>query len=134
MPTAIEIENGNKVVEMLSLIPDVSFRQEREDMFVVSEPESELDVYIDVEKTTIIFMIEICSNVESLSQELGQYMATVNNKMAVHGSYGYDPESKKIIFKDVLEIQNLDQNELEASIISMILTVANTIKKISGLL
>ena len=132
MPTTTEIENGIKVLEMLSEINDVSFDQKREDIFVVYEPESGLSIVIDVEETTIIFIIDIGQS-EGVSQELGELLLSINND-AVHGAFGYDSEKKKILFKDVLEIKNLDLNELEASIQSMIITVANSIEQISPLI
>ena len=134
MPTTTEKENGYKVLEMLTNFNDVSFEQKTDDIFLVNEPESGLNVVIDVEEKTIIFMIEIHRGIESISQELGELLLKINNDSAVHGAYGFDSKQNIIVFKDVLEIENLDQNELEASIISMILTVAKSIEEISKLL
>jgi hypothetical protein len=74
--------------------------------------------------------MDICE-AEKISEELGTYLLTVNNKGAVHGAFGFDPELKKIIFKNTLEIENLDLNELKSCIESMMLTVFNSISEIN---
>lgn len=130
MVTQIEIENSLKVISMLSEIEEIEVEQEGDDLFKITEPDSSLVLYIDVEETTIVFLMDICS-IEKISEELGTYLLTVNNDSAVHGAFGFNPELKKIIFKNTLEIENLDLNELQSCIISMFFTVFNSISGIN---
>ena len=130
MPTITEVENGIKVLGMLAQIEDVEVTQgDDQDKFEVTEPITGLKVIIDVEESTIIFLMDIY-DIESISQELGEFLLSVNSDNAVHGAYGFSKKLKKIIFKDVLEIKNLDSNELKGSIESMIITVNKSLGKI----
>ncbi len=130
MASQKEIENGIKVFEMLTELGDFDTEQKTDDIFLVTEPDTGLEVIIDVEETTIIFLMDICP-AERVSQEFGELLLKLNADEAVHGGFGWDTSKGKIIFKDVLEIANLDSNELQASIVSMVLTVSQNIKKIS---
>jgi hypothetical protein len=38
------------------------------------------------------------------------------NRALVHGAFALDEAGKKVIFRDTLQLDNLDLNELEASI------------------
>ena len=139
MPSELEIKNSERVLEMLSKMEDVSFEQKREDIFEVTEPESGLSVLVDVEETIVSFLMEIGQDDRSWPGaapdvpivSLYKKMLEINAE-AVHGAFCLS--GQKIIFKDNLEIEHLDQNELEASIQSMILTVYQNLKDISELI
>jgi len=133
MATTIEIENSLKVLEMLSEIEEIDPKQIKDDLFEITEPESGLILGIDVEETTIVFFMDI-GEVEKISQKLGELLLIINNKEATHGAFGYDPNKKRIIFKNTLEIENLDLNELKSSIISMIVTVYHSMSRINRII
>ncbi len=46
------------------------------------------------------------------------------NRDIVHGAFVLDETGEKIIFRDTLQIENLDQNELEGSINSLTLLLS----------
>lgn len=46
------------------------------------------------------------------------------NRDIVHGAFVLDDEGTKIIFRDTLQLENLDQNELEGSINSLSLLLS----------
>ena len=46
------------------------------------------------------------------------------NRLVVHGAFVLDDEAKTILFRDTLRIENLDPNELEGSIESLSLALA----------
>jgi hypothetical protein len=46
------------------------------------------------------------------------------NREIVHGAFALDDEGKRLIFRDTLELENLDLNEIEASINSLKLLMA----------
>lgn len=135
MATIIEIENSIKVLEMLSQIEEIEVLQDekRPDLFIITEPESGLILKIDVEETTIVFFMDI-EKVEKITDELGELLLIINNKEAVHGAFGYNPDTKRIVFKNILEIENLDMNELKSSIITMIVTVFESISRINKII
>lgn len=45
------------------------------------------------------------------------------NRNLVHGAFVVDESGKKVLFRDTLQLENLDLNELEASINSLILAL-----------
>lgn len=48
----------------------------------------------------------------------------MKNRDIIHGAFVLDETGKKVIFRDTLQIENLDQNELEASINSLSLLLS----------
>ena len=134
MPSEIEVLNASKVLEMLNNIEGVSFEQVREDIFTVTEYDSDmgLTAVVDVEEETVVCMVEICElrECEGDRTELLSMLLKANND-AVHGAFAITPDNK-IIIKDVLEIQNLDQNELEASLGNILGLALTNIEKIAG--
>ena len=128
MATAIEMENSLKVLEMLSEIEEIDPKQIKDDLFEITEPETGLILGINVKEKTIVFFMDI-EGVEKISQELGELLLTINYTEATHGAFGYNPDKKRIIFKNALEIENL-----KSSIISMIVTVYQSISRINKII
>ncbi|MCG8696556.1 MAG: YbjN domain-containing protein [Bacteroidales bacterium] len=48
----------------------------------------------------------------------------IKNRDIVHGAFALDETGKKVIFRDTLQIENLDLNEIEASINSLCLLLS----------
>jgi hypothetical protein len=46
------------------------------------------------------------------------------NRTLVHGAFVLDEEGKKVIFRDTLQLENLDKNELESSINALSIALA----------
>jgi len=46
------------------------------------------------------------------------------NREVVHGAFVLDDSGKKVLFRDTLQLENLDLNELEASIDSLSFAMA----------
>lgn len=131
MPTDVEIKNATKILEMLTRIEDVSFEQKREDIFLITEPETGIQLIVDVEETTVCFIIDVCMISETADKEkLFRLLLEINN-VAPHGAFCLDGD--KILFKDNLEFENIDANELEASICMPLVTIAQNIEAINEL-
>lgn len=124
--------NSAKVFDLLIQIKDVSFKrvEGREDLFIVNEPETDLDILVDVEDDTVVLGVDI-GNVYTdgkLSAELAEYLLKQNNT-AVHGAFAISNEH--LYLKYVLQAENIDLNELEAAIQSMFYTLDTSIETIS---
>jgi len=131
-PSEIEIANAGKILEMLLKTDDISFEQhpDRQDIFIVKEPETGLELVVDVEESTICFLMDICPVPAEDHQKLALYEKLLEiNNISVHGAFS--TSDGKVIFKDNLEIENIDQNELDASVQLMLVTVAQNIEAIS---
>lgn len=129
-----EQANSIKVFDLLLKIKDISFKRVdgREDLFIVNEPETDLDILVDVEDDTVILGADIGHVYVNgkVSAELTEYLLKQNNS-AIHGTFAIANEH--LYLKCVLQAENLDLNELEAAIQSMIFTLATTIETISTL-
>lgn len=77
------------------------------------------------------FLFELKENNLEVFKEL-----LIKNRDIVHGAFVLDESGKKVIFRDTLQIENLDLNELEATINSLSLLLSeysNEIIKFSKL-
>ena len=65
------------------------------------------------------YIFEITNPNENIFQQLLQ-----KNRDIVHGAFVLDETGKKVIFRDTLQIENIDLNELEGSINSLSLLLS----------
>lgn len=65
------------------------------------------------------FILELNTVNESILTELMQ-----KNRDIIHGAFVLDETGKKLIFRDTLQVENLDMNELEGSINSLTLLLS----------
>ena len=113
-PSTLELQNTEKVLDLLVDIDGVSFRNIREDIFEISAPDGSACI-LDVEETLICIASEICEVPEDMEKqaELFTCLLELNNE-AIHGKFAIN--KGKIFFKENLEIENVDLNELEAAL------------------
>lgn len=115
LPTKKEIENSKEVSKILSSINGIISKRLREDIFEVKDDQGN-DCIVDVEESIVCVYTDICDvpEDEKTKTELFQTLLSINNR-AVHGKFAITPRNT-IIFRDNLEFENLDENELEASL------------------
>ncbi|MDE5419335.1 YbjN domain-containing protein [Labilibaculum sp. DW002] len=109
----------NKVKEyLLNLEFNIVQEDTAEELFVVENPDGGIaNLIIDCEDPILI--------IEGLLFELTEENPEVyksllkKNREIVHGAFVLDESGKKIIFRDTLQLENLDQNELEATLNSL---------------
>lgn len=115
-PSVIEIQNTDKVLGYLSEIEELSYSnmEDRPDIFNITGPEG-VSCVLDVEETMVCISAEICDMPEDLGKanEILSYLMD-QNYVAVHGKFATD--NGKVYFKENLEFENLDGNELEAAL------------------
>jgi hypothetical protein len=116
-----ESQNCLKVKRILLNIPGLAVQTLREDLFLVSEPETGVEFTADVEDNILFLRAEV-AEIEDNSADFFRFLLELNARI-VHVSFGI--EGKKLILRDNLEIENLDMNELEASCKALILTLFN---------
>lgn len=89
-----------------------------ESLFVVEKPEWGItNLIIDCEDTLLI----IEQHLFDLSRDNTEVFKSLlkKNREIIHGAFVLDESGKKVIFRDTLQLTNLDLNELEASINSL---------------
>ncbi len=90
----------------------------KEGIFIVSnEPEGISNLIICVASPIVIFeqfIFEIKEQGDNVYKSLLQ-----KNRDIIHGAFVLDDSGRKVIFRDSLQVENLDQNEFEATINSL---------------
>ncbi len=117
-------ENFQKVRDyILDLGYDISHSNEEDNVLVVNDPSSGLNnLVIGVADPLVIFeqFIFECKTENALIfKSLLQ-----KNRDIIHGAFVLDEEGDKVIFRDTLQVENLDINEIEATINSLSLLLS----------
>ncbi|MCT4588661.1 MAG: YbjN domain-containing protein [Carboxylicivirga sp.] len=112
-------EHFLKVKEyLLNLEYQIVSEDVNEEILVINQEEDGIsNLVIDCEDSIIIIeglLIELEKGSEDIYKAL-----LVKNREIVHGAFVLDESGRKLIFRDTLQLETLDQNELEASINSL---------------
>ncbi len=117
-------ENFNKVKNyLLDLEYTIVSEDINEELFIIEKEEDGISsVVIDCEDTVLIIeglLFEMNAGSEAIFKSLLQ-----KNREVVHGAFTLDESGKKVIFRDTLQLENLDLNELEATLNSLKLLIS----------
>ncbi len=116
--------NFDRVKEYLvDLGFSISSEDAGEELVVINDEDKGINnLIIDCEDPILIIEQMIMStpqNTDSFFKRLLQL-----NRSLVHGAFVLDEEGKTILFRDTLQLENLDRNELEGSINALSLALA----------
>lgn len=116
--------NFNKVKDfILDLEYTITSENLEEDILVITNEESGIiNMIIDCEGS-ILIIEQFLFQSDKLSQNDLLKLLQMNRNI-VHGAFVVDESGKKVIYRDTLQLENLDKNELEASINSLELLLA----------
>ncbi len=95
----------------------VSENAEEELVVIEKEEDGISNVIIDCEDSIVIIeglLFEMSAGTEAIFKSL-----LMKNREVVHGAFCLDESGKKVIYRDTLQLENLDLNELEASLNSL---------------
>ncbi len=94
-----------------------------EELVIIEDEENGIkNLIIDCEDPILIFeqvIMETPSNNDVFFKRLLQM-----NRTLVHGAFALDEDAKIVIFRDTLQLENLDLNEIEGSIKALSLALA----------
>jgi hypothetical protein len=117
-------ENFEKVKHYLhDLELTITEEVPEEELFVVEDEENGIaNLIIDCEAPILILEQVIME----APQESGDFFKRLlqMNMTLVHGAFCLDENGKFIVFRDTLQLENLDRNELEGSIRALSLALA----------
>jgi hypothetical protein len=107
---------------------------------IVEENENENVLVIEKEDEGIANMILICSDpilimeqflFEMKSDDTAIYKSLLQkNQDIIHGAFVLDQSGTKVLFRDTLQLENLDLNELEGSLNSLVFLLSEYSSKI----
>ena len=102
---------------------DIKHENQKEGIFIVSnEQEGIFNLIICVAHPIVIFeqfIFEIKEEAHQVYKALLQ-----KNRDIIHGAFVLDDTGRKVIFRDSLQIENLDQNEFGATLNSLSLLLS----------
>ena len=94
-----------------------------EELVVVDDEENGIkNMIIDCEAPIVVIeqgIMKISDNIPGVFKRILQI-----NRNIVHGAFVLDETGENLIFRDTLQLENLDRNELEASIRSLSLALS----------
>ena len=96
--------------------------QESELIVVTNEDKGVYNLVIDCEFPILIFEQLVCTVQNPTNEQLVRLLQM--NRTLVHGAFVLDEEAKHIIFRDTLQLENLDFNEFEGTINALSLGLA----------
>ena len=117
-------ENLQKVKSYLEELGfSISSENTKEELVVIDDEEKGINnLIIDCEEPILVIeqiIMEVPGKVNDFFKRLLQI-----NRTVVHGAFVLDENGKNVIFRDTLQLENLDKNELEGSINSLSLALA----------
>jgi hypothetical protein len=108
---------------ILSMGLEIISEDPAEEIVVVEDEDNGIhNLVIDCEDPIVVLeqlIMKVPQNRDGLYTRLLQM-----NRALVHGAFVLDDDEKYIFFRDTLQLENLDQNELEGSIQSLALAMA----------
>ncbi|OEU53975.1 MAG: molecular chaperone Tir [Desulfobacterales bacterium C00003106] len=111
-------------------IPIVS-EDPAEEIVVLDDAENGIkNLVVDCEEP-ILVLEQIIMKVPSEPGDLFKRLLQMNREL-VHGAFVLDESAKLILFRDTLQIENLDRNELEGSIQALGLALAEYSSELLG--
>jgi len=94
-----------------------------EGMLIVEDEENGIkNLIIDCEDPIVIFE-QIVMTVPSNPGDFFKRLLQINRTL-VHGAFVLDEEGMTVLFRDTLQLENLDKNEIESTIRSLSLALA----------
>jgi ribose 5-phosphate isomerase len=101
----------------------ISSEDAAEELVVIDDEEKGIkNLIIDCEDPVLVLeqvIMDVPQKAENLFKRLLQM-----NRTLVHGAFVLNDEGTKIIFRDTLQLENLDKNELEGSINALSIALA----------
>jgi hypothetical protein len=119
-----------KVKEYLTELK-VSIKKEdaAQGLFVIDNEEEGIKNMVIVCDDPILIMQQFMFDIKNESVEMYKSLL-MKNQDIVHGAFALDESGKKVIFRDTLQLENLDLNELEGSLKSLTLLLSEYYKDI----
>ena len=96
----------------------ISFEDESKGMFVIEKDKSGIKDLVIGCTDPLLLMEQYVFELTQDSVEVMRKLLQKNRDM-VHGAFALDESGYKVVFRDTLQIENLDLNELEGSLDSL---------------
>jgi len=108
---------------LLDLEYNIVAQDEAEEMVIIEKPEEGIfNMVVDCEDPILI----IEQHIFDLKEENPEVFVKLlqKNREIIHGAFVLDETGKKVLFRDTLQLENLDKNEIEGSLNSLSLLLS----------
>lgn len=117
-------DHYNRIIEfLLELDVEITRENPEEGILVIQKEENGIkNLIVGIAPPVLIleqYLFKIKNNSNSIYKSLLQ-----KNRDIIQGAFVLDDEGDKVIFRDTLQIENLDLNEIEASLNSLSLLLS----------
>ena len=131
------MENSFQKVKryLLELNCNITFENETDGIFIINNEENGISNLVLGCADPLLIMEQFLFDLKNDNVDVFKSLLVKNRDM-VHGALVLDEKGSKVIFRDTLQIENLDLNELEGSLNALILLLSeysNEIIKFSKL-
>jgi len=103
---------------LLELEYEIIHEDEQQSIFVVQDDSSGINNLVIGVADPILIMEQFILEIHDIKNDV-LIQLLQKNRDIIHGAFVLDESGKKVIFRNTLELENLDLNELEASFNSL---------------
>lgn len=104
---------------LINLDVEIVKEDPQEELFIVkNEDRGITNLVVDCEDP-ILIIEQLIMPVSVKDREKFFERLLQMNRSLIHGAFVLDEESRHVIFRDTLQLENLDYNELEASVLAL---------------
>ncbi len=108
---------------LIELGHDITYENAEDEVFVINDDELGLQNLVLGCADPILIIEQYLFDIKKNNLDAYRFLLE-NNRTIVHGAFVLDEGGSKVIFRDTLQIENLDLNELEGSINSLSLLLS----------
>ncbi|MFA8451433.1 MAG: YbjN domain-containing protein [Bacteroidales bacterium] len=114
---------------LLDLDYNIILEDKEETLFIVEKEEDGIsNLIVDCEEPILIIEQHLF-NLEKADPEI--MMALLQKNMdIIHGAFAIDETGERVVFRDTLQLENLDRNEIEGTLNSLSLLLSEYSEKI----
>ncbi len=114
----------NLIKQFLQEMEICIIKEDKEEELVIVEDEDNgiKNLVIDCEEP-IVVIEQVIMKVPDKTEKLYKRLLKLNREL-VHGAFVLDEDEQYVIFRDTLQLENLDRNELEGSIHALTLALS----------
>ncbi len=110
---------NTNIEKVRNILLDLNFliiHEDKDDgIFVINMPDNGVNNLIISCDDSIIIMEQFLFEIKNESLEMYKNLL-IKNRDIIHGAFVLDRTGNKVIFRDTLQIENIDRNEIQASI------------------
>lgn len=119
------MKNYNTIIKnyLMQLDFNITYENEKDGILMISKENEGIKNLILGIAPPILIMEQHIFNIKNRNEEVFQKLLQKNRDI-IHGAFVLDETGQKVIFRDTLQIENLDLNELEASLNSLSLLLS----------